>query len=582
MGVVNYFLKDSIFDKLNLRLRHTLFLVVFISPFFVFAQNLEGIKEVKKIKDRKAFEYGGGFSLGGSFYNSNGATQRMAPWNWMVSGSPYIKLYGIQIPFNFTYSETGRSLTHPFHYQFSGASPYYKWATTHIGFRSMRFSDYTMSGVVFNGFGLELKPKKFYLGAFYGVFNPAVEADSFSENFGVILPSYKRIGYGIKTGFGTDRNNFYLSIFRGKDDPESLRRIPSFETIKPMDNISLGPTFKFTMFKRWFIESDIALSIVTRNVLNDSLKESTELQQVNRFIRVNTTSYGAFAGHLATGLNFDRWQISFRARQISSDYQSLGINLLQDDIREFTVNPALSLFKNKVSINGSYGFYTDNVSKKRLNTTRRNIYNSQISLVPVKKLNITLGYNNFGTTRTNGLVQMNDSITFSIINSAYNGGISYNFGTPKKPFPVSFSGVYQKASDRNIFTQKFNNSEVLNLGLNGSRTIDFLKLRLSGSLSFARFAVGGSEFETRNIQTSFNRSFKENKYKTGLSMMYSTRYKEGNKQGNVMSANMQFQLQLGKRHNIQSQIRLMRNNTGIISNTAFNEQRASLQYGFNF
>jgi len=545
-------------------------------------QDLEKIGDIKKVKQRKPFEYGGSVGFGTSFYNSNAATKRMAPWNWYVSGSPFVKIYGISIPFSFTYSETGRSLTHPFHYNFTGASPYYKWATTHLGYRSMNFSEYTVSGVVFNGVGIELKPGKVRLGAFYGVFNPAVEADTGNGNFGVILPSYKRIGYGAKLGYGTDQSYFDLIYFRGKDDPNSLKSTPFFETIKPVDNVTISPRFKLTFFKRWFVESDLAVSVMTRNVLNDTLKETKDLRTIYKFIRVNTTTYGAFAGHVATGVNFDNWSFSVRARQVSSDYQSLGINLLQDDIKEFTANPSVRLFKGKFGLSGSYGFYTDNVSGKRLNTTVRNIFNTQINYQPAQRISIGGGYSNFGTTRTNGLVQMNDSITFSIINENYNGNLSLMLGDLKKPYVVSFFGQYQVADDRNIFTRKFNNSKVFNAGANVQHKFAKSGLQIGLGAAYATFEAAGQNVNTHNANTSVRRNFLKNKFNLGLNLSFAERFLEGQKQGNVLTSNFSIQTKIGKNHSLQSQIRLMRNTTGIVSNVAFNEQRFSIQYGFQF
>ncbi len=556
-------------------------LYIFACSGTLYAQDLEKIKDIKSIKKQKPIVFGGGFGLGFSYYNSNSPIKRTAPYNWYISGSPSVRIYGLNIPFSFTYSETGRSLTHPFVYNFTGASPYYKWATTHIGFRSMNFSEYTMSGVVFNGVGMELKPGKLRFAAFYGVFNPAVEADSSNGNFGVILPAYKRIGYGAKLGVGTDNNYFDLIYFRGKDDAASLKRVPAFENIKPVDNVTIGPRFRFTFFKHWFIESDLAISIFTRNVLNDTLKETEDLRTIYQFVRVNTSTYGSFAGHAASGLRYAKWGVSARVRQISSDFQSLGINLLQDDIREYTINPNFTLFKSKFNIGGSYGIYTDNVSGKRLNTTIRNILNTNININPNNKLNLGLAYSNFGTSRTNGLLQLNDSITFSIINESYNANISYNFGTVKKPIVFSLFGLYQLANDRNVFTRKYNNSEVLNLGLNSQYKFDKSKIQISWGFAYAAFMVGEQDFQTRNAQVGFRKNLNKEKLNLGINFNYIKRYQDGIQQGDIMSSNISIQARLGKRHSIQTQFRLMRNSTGIISNSAFNDQRLSLSYGFS-
>lgn len=564
--------------------KRLLFISIFLLSIcqFSVAQDLEKVADIKSITKRKPFEFGGSIGLGAGFYNSNGISQRMAPWNWYVSGSPFVKIYGLDIPFTFIYSETGRSLTHPFHYNFTGASPHYKWATSHLGYRSMNFSDYTVSGVVFNGVGLELKPGKLRFGAFYGIFNPAVEADTSGGNFGVILPSYKRIGYGVKLGVGTDRNYFDLIYFRGKDDPKSLKEVPAFKTITPSDNVTFSPRFKVTLFKRWFVESDIALSVFTRNVLNDTLRETDDLKTAYQFIRVNTTSYGAFAGHVATGLNFNRWSIAFRVRQVSSDYQSMGINLLQDDIREYTASPTFTLFKGKLGLSGSYGFYTDNVSNKRLNTTVRKIYNTNASLQISKRVSVSGGYSNFGTSRTNGLVQMNDSITFSIINESYNANLNIMLGKIKKPVMLSFFSQYQKADDRNVFTRQFNNSEVVNAGSSASYKWERWGLQTSGGLSYARFIAAETGFSTQNANLTLRKQMGKKKNTVSINSNYSRRFKESDLQGNVVSLGLTYQASIGKRHSLSTQVRFMRNSTGIISNSVFNEQRFSIQYGFKF
>ncbi|MBU6325201.1 MAG: hypothetical protein KJS92_06905 [Bacteroidetes bacterium] len=554
---------------------------IWLSFALLQAQDLERYTP-GKIRSQKPFEAGGGISLGAGFYRSSANISRMAPWNWFVSGSPWVRIYGFNIPFTFTYSETGRSLTHPFHYQFTGASPSYKWATAHLGYRSMSFSDYTVSGVVFNGAGVELRPGKLRLGAFYGIFNPAVAPDTNNAGFGVILPAYKRIGYGTRVGIGSERNYFDLIFFHGKDDPASLEKLPENNKIRPADNVTLSPRFRFTLFKRWFWEADVALSLFTRNVLNDTLPETEILNKVYRLIRVNTTSYGAFAGHLGTGLNLKFGNLFLRARQVSSDYQSMGINLLQDDIREYTANPAFHLFKGRASFSGSYGFYTDNLSAKRANTTIRKIYNTNLNLQPFKRLNLNLGYNNFGTTRSNGLVQMNDSITFSIINESYSGNLNLSIGNMKRPLSLSLFAQQQEASDRNIFTRLYNNNKVTNAGASLNYRFTKIQLQCNGGASYASFFAGGRTIRTESLQAALRKQMASGKLSLGTNLSYTRRYQEQLLQGYVLSVNMQLQCSFGKRHSIMMQGRLMRNNTGIISNNAFTEQRAAFQYAFRF
>jgi hypothetical protein len=543
-------------------------------------QDVEKIKDIKKIKDKKPFQFKGSVSLGIMSYFSNSNIKRSAPFNWVVSGTPNFIVYGIQMPITLTYSETGRSLTHPFVYNFYGASPYYKWATVHVGYRSLAFSDYTLNGMVFNGFGMELKPGKFRIGAFRGVLNPAIQADT-NSGFGVILPSYKRIGYGAKLGFGTENNFLDLSFFKGKDIVSSLDATPPLAILKPAENLSFGPKFKITLFKRFFVEGDIGISIFTRNLLNDTLTETEDLKTAYKVMFVNSTTYGAYAGHIATGLNFSKWRFSLRYKQVSSDFNSMGINLMQDDIQEYTFNPSVSLWKGKLNLGGSYGFYTDNLSEKRNNTTVRKIYNTNISVSPFQRLNVSGSYSNFGTTRTNGQVQMNDSITFSLINQAISGNVSIQLGPVKKPVILSMFSSYQKADDRNIFTAKFNNSEVLSLGVNSNYQLSKSKVTIGGGVSYSDFNAGGFNYSTQTASANLGKSFLKNKIRTGLSGNFTNRFKEGQKQGQVLGLGLSQQVKL-KTHVFTVNYRFMQNSTGIISNSALNEQFINFQYGFSF
>ncbi|TNE78640.1 MAG: hypothetical protein EP332_13595 [Bacteroidetes bacterium] len=553
-----------------------------LSPVSVLGQDVARLKELKEIPKKKPFTYGGSLSIGAGSYTTNAATPRGNPYNWFITGSPWMKFYGIQVPFSFTYSETGRSLTHPFRYQFVGVSPYYKWATLHLGYRTLKLGDYTLNGVVFKGAGVELKPGKFRFAAFYGELNPAINPDTLQGDAGVILPSYQRIAYGGKLGIGSSRNYVDFSYFRGKDMPGSLKEVPSFETIRPMDNVSFGPEFKFSFLKHFSLEGNLTLSLLTRNVLNDTLPETEELATVYRFIRVNTSTYGAYAGHIGFSMQYQRWGLGFRVKQVSSDFISLGINPIQDDLREYSMSPNFRMWKGKVSVNGTYGFYTDNLSGKRVSTTVRKIYNTSVNLAYSQRLTASIAYNNFGTTRNNGLIQMNDSIVFSIINQSWQSNVNIGLGPEKKLFFLSLFGMYQQADDQNIFTRAFNNSQIAMAGINGQYEIPSWALNCGAGLSAARFEVANRTNTTYNYQLNLRRSFWKKKLTTGLNSSLTQRFEEQLKQGLVFSSQLNVQALLAKKHRLSLSCRLMRNTTGIVSNAAFNEQRINLLYGLQF
>ena len=127
-------------------------------------------------------------------------------------------------------------LTQPFNRY--GVSPYYKWIKLHAGYRSMRFNPYTLNGLQFFGGGIELEPKGFRFGAFYGRFSKPVAQDTLASISP--FPSYERTGYGVKIGVGSPRNYVDLSMVHVHDDPSSIPEAVGNARFTPMENLAAG------------------------------------------------------------------------------------------------------------------------------------------------------------------------------------------------------------------------------------------------------------------------------------------------------------------------------------------------------
>lgn len=547
------------------------------------AQNIERFKELKDLKKQKPFEISGGVGMGFSSYFSNDpVNRRTAPLNWFVSGAPVVKIYGISLPFTLIYSETGRSLTHPFVYNFYGVSPYYKWAKTHFGFRSMQFSEYTMNGMMFNGAGIELEPKKIRFAAFWGVLNPAVAEDTAEGRQGVFVPAYQRRAYGTKIGVGGKDNYVDLIVFKGRDISNSLKNLPENELIRPGDNLSTGLKTRFKFLKNWFAELDGGVSLYTRNVLFDSLRDVEALQKYKALLMVNSTTRAYYAGHILTGCQYNNWGVNFRIREVSRDFATMGIYFIQNDIREFTANPNVRLLKGKMSLGSSLGWYTDNISRKRDGTTIRKIMNFSSSYSPGKNWVFSAGYLNFGTSRSAGLIQQNDSITFSLINQAINGNVSYTRSNGRYTQFVSAFGNFQQADDRNQFTGSFSNSTTSSMAVNYNFTHTALKLTMGTGLHLTAFEVAGISNNIRGSSVNVSRPWMKDKLKTALSASFSERFSNEEKQGNIFSASLNTSLDIKKKHQFSLLANLLNNNTGILSNNLLSEQRISMRYNFIF
>ena len=156
-------------------------------------------QEVSTIHQQAPVSLNGNLGANSTYYSASGIDNRQTPFTWMINGNLNARIYGIDIPITLLLTEQQRSFTQPFN-QF-GLSPKYKWALAHVGYRSMVFSPYTLSGMTFFGLGLELNPGKVRFAAMKGRFQKAINEDTLSTS--AITPTFKRTGYAVKLGYGT-------------------------------------------------------------------------------------------------------------------------------------------------------------------------------------------------------------------------------------------------------------------------------------------------------------------------------------------------------------------------------------------
>src|SRR6187551_476853 len=133
---------------LSLKKLGCIVLISVVSPLFLKGQNLESIGKEKPLT------VNGGISLNQIFYGSSGIESRRDPYSYFASGNINFNLYGWSVPVSFSLSNQNVTYQQPFNQY--GIHPTYKWATAHIGYASMSFSPYTLSGHLFNGIGVAL------------------------------------------------------------------------------------------------------------------------------------------------------------------------------------------------------------------------------------------------------------------------------------------------------------------------------------------------------------------------------------------------------------------------------------------
>jgi hypothetical protein len=342
-------------------------------------------QDISTVSNQKPVEFSGSFTLYNSIYHINGIDPRRKDFSWYITGNPTLKIYGIDIPFNFTVSEQERSYRQPFN-QFS-ITPSYKWAKLYLGYTNITWSPFTWAGQTALGAGIELNPNKFRFGFLYGQLNRAVDEDLTSTQ--TQTPSFKRMGYATRIGFGTETSHLDFIFLKGKDDENSLNAIPQKTVVLPAENAVLGLSSKCKLSEKLFWNLDFATSIYNRDIRAVGFtSDDPFISKFSSLLHVNTATqvYNA----LQSDVNFvtKRVKLKVKYKRVDPDYTSMGAYYFQTDVENITLEPSFNFPKQKLRFNSSFGKQRDNLLNKKSFTTKRFIGNVGMDWSPTKVFGI--------------------------------------------------------------------------------------------------------------------------------------------------------------------------------------------------
>jgi hypothetical protein len=217
-----------------------------------------------------------------------GIESRRDPFYWALNGNFNISVIGkFSCPFSFTITQQDKKFTdgldkfsQPFN-QF-GLSPQYKWLTIHAGYRTMEFSEYSMSGSLFLGGGIEVKPKDGIISgsAGFGRMLKAIPVGGV-DGVAVGLPAFERWGGAAKLKIGTEANFAELLYFRAEDNKNSIP-FDTANNILPAENQIFGVTTKQKLTKNLDFEGSYHFSMYTKNTFEapQSIERFTYINQI--------------------------------------------------------------------------------------------------------------------------------------------------------------------------------------------------------------------------------------------------------------------------------------------------------------
>jgi len=524
----------------------------------------------------------GGLGAGLSAYSVSGDRPgRTSPFAYVLSGNVNFSYGDFAIPISVSYRNQQGSISNPF--QRFGLSPSYKWATVHLGWRSMPLGQFLYSGQDFLGVGVELNPGKFRLAALRGQLRtPLVQRDSLFVG-AELLETYERTLTGGRIGVGTEANHFDIVATRVRD-ALTEEPPPSREAgFLPSDNVGLSAQLNLTLWRKLSLRGESSLSAITNDRERDSLDVANEwVDRVGTVLDVNETSRVHFAHAYRLNLNVRPVRLGFEFQQVDPFYRSLGTPYLNNDIRRLNARLGFSLAAGKVRVDTRLGRQRNNLNELLLSTNARWIGSANVQAQLSPKLSLQARYYNFQSQLEDGLVVVDDTLRRGQQTATYTLSPAYRERLDGLTRTIRLTANYRDIAYRQP------GRPATSIGQTSARLLvsqqwtetDF---GVSASLRYQRNEAEVESRESQNVGFGIqaNKGLLDKTIRLGLSAQYSDRQRGGENDGSVTSLGLNASYRVTEKNTLSVRSNLLVARSPIDLRD-FTETRTHLNYRLRF
>ena len=536
------------------------FLMFSFHLFFINGQDISSFTEMKQ------YRISGSINLQSAFYLSTDSIKLRDPFFWQLSGNLNVSTPLFNIPISLTLSQQQKfdfdnffnsqknAIAQPFN-QF-GMSPKYKNFTTHIGYRSLKFSEFSLSGNQFMGIGFDLSPKDeiFKIKMIYGRFSKAIDTilpGNFSKTF-------ERWGYGINTIVGNDNNNFGLILFKAKDITTSISGFDTLVTSQPADNLVFGITTKHKIDKNLTFDGEIDWSAYTYDIRREEskLEGYTYLNNLGFLFDANTSSYLSKAMKYNLDFKKDKINLKFAYRRVDPEYRTMGSVYLNNDFEDITGTLKYKFLKGRLNLGLTSGLQRNNLNKTKVSETLRLINSVSSNYSPINnKWNLNFGFSNFNSQSQMSVVNFGDTMRFAQITKSLNLQYSINGKLMGNNLTSFISFNFQDAevgSNIGTIDQQETQTVFYNTSFGSSLTLP----KANTNINFLLNAVNNisNELSSSGIgpTLSVSKSFKtkKNPIRTNFSFSYLKSFIDWTSSGQIMNGVFSLNYQISKKQTI--------------------------------
>ena len=432
-----------------------------------------------------------------TFYHSTGY-RFASPFQSTVWANLNLSVYGIAMPFSLFYSNSDLNFDYP-HISLN-LSPRYKQWQAFFGQSSMSYSPYVMN-MSFNGFGVEYNGQKLRFGAFYGRLRNAVNDDP--NDLHARMPQYKRLGWGLKVGYGTQSHYLDLYFLRAYDSPSSIDEAWQ-SRVSPQSNLVVGLRGSARIAQWLTLSANAATSLFTADTRARSV-ESNKLQRWDKVFDAKYTSNMRFAGDISANVSLLGVNASVSYKMVQPDYTSLGTYFMSNNYQSLGIAASTHLFR-KISLSGNFSVQSDNLSDKQLYTTSGYVYSASAA-TRLGKVSLSARYNGYWQRQTDGTARVIDSTRVNRIMHSIGGSAAYTLGGETLNHTFSLSGGYNVNKDLNPYANGMTDVKTLSAGLSYNVEVDPWRTDFTTSLHHQQSKGYATKYTSDILSLGAGRAF---------------------------------------------------------------------------
>lgn len=474
-----------------------------LTPFFMGDGNEVAAQDVSDLANSNPLIMTGAIASQNTYYHSSVGEGYASPMSNTLTAKMKMQLRGLTMPFTLYYANRDNNFSHP-HFMFS-LNPKYKNWTGYIGQSSLSFNPYTFD-MSFQGIGVEYQQERgFRFGAFYGILNRAINDNPTDPE--ARSPQYKRLGWGLKAGYGSEKNYVEVYLFRAFDRPGSLHE-EWREQVQAQENLVAGIRGCVTVTPWLSFTANAATSAFSTDL--DASK--IDVESVAKYDDIFDAKYSSlmrFAGDLNANFSFNNFNAVLSYRMVQPDYTSLGVLNLSNNYQSLGLSVATTI-KNKVALSGSFSAQEDNLTNDQLYTTRAFVYSTEATANILENLSMTLSYNGYRQVQGAGTMPVNDTTRVNRVMHSLTVKPQYEIDAETLNHTFAFAGSYTQNKDLNQFATGESDVTTWSAGLTYDMLVKSIETTFSTTFSHQTSKGYDSRYTTDLLSIGASRSFLKN------------------------------------------------------------------------